>query len=195
MRTLRMPRIDRNLARVLIVCICFVGAPAPAAWAEMIATDRVEAQGQAQISARQRVNSLLDRTDVRAALESRGVSADQAKARVAALSDSEVEGLSRKIDSLPAGAGGFETVLSTRSGLPTVTMAPGVAMQLFASLVSTAVLPLSAHARRKYVLRAADAGMVTVMVPELLAPASSAGTPRLPVSRMSPASFTASRER
>jgi len=106
-----MPRIDRNLARVLIVCICFVGAPAPAAWAEMIATDRVEAQGQAQISARQRVNSLLDRTDVRAALESRGVSADQAKARVAALSDSEVEGLSRKIDSLPAGAGGFETVL------------------------------------------------------------------------------------
>lgn len=106
-----MPRIDRNLSRVLIVCICFVGAPAPAARAEMIATDRVDAQEQAQPSARQRVNALLDRADVRAALESRGVSADQAKARVAALSDSEVEGLSQKIDSLPAGAGGFEAVL------------------------------------------------------------------------------------
>jgi hypothetical protein len=77
----------------------------------MIATDRVDAQGQAQPSARERVNSLLDRADVRSALESRGVSADQAKARVAALSDSEVESLSQKIDSLPAGAGGFETVL------------------------------------------------------------------------------------
>ena len=106
-----MPRIDRNLARVLVVCICFVGAPAPAAWAEMIATDRLDAQGQAQPSARERVNSLLDRADVRAALESRGVSPEQAKARVAALSDSEVQNLSQKIDSLPAGAGGFETVL------------------------------------------------------------------------------------
>jgi hypothetical protein len=106
-----MPRIDRNLARVLVVCICFVGAPAPAAWADMIATDRVDAQGQAQAPARARVESLLDRADVRAALESRGVSADQAKARVAALSDSEVESLAQKIDSLPAGAGGFETVL------------------------------------------------------------------------------------
>lgn len=106
-----MPRIDRNLARVLAVCICFVGVPAPAAWADMIATDRVDAQGQAQLPARARVESLLDRADVRAALESRGVSADQAKARVAALSDSEVESLAQKIDSLPAGAGGFETVL------------------------------------------------------------------------------------
>ena len=46
-------------------------------------------------------------------------------------------------------AGGFETALSTRSGRPTVTMAPGVAMQLFDSLVSVTVLPLSAHANRK----------------------------------------------
>ena len=106
-----MPRIDRNLARVLVVCICFVGAPAPAAWADMIATDRVDAQGEPQPSARARVNLLLDRADVRAALESRGVSAEEAKARVAALSDSEVDSLSQKIDSLPAGAGGFEAVL------------------------------------------------------------------------------------
>src|SRR5689334_6504709 len=98
-RTPRMPRIDRNLARVLVVCICFVGAPAPAAWADMIATDRVDAQGEPQPSARARVNLLLDRADVRAALESRGVSAEEAKARVAALSDSEVDGLSQKIDS------------------------------------------------------------------------------------------------
>ena len=103
--------IDRNLARVLVVCLCFVGAPAPVARADMVATDRVDTQGQLRSSARARVGSFLERADVRAALESRGVSAEEAKARVAALSDSEVEGLDRKIDSLPAGAGGFETVL------------------------------------------------------------------------------------
>lgn len=106
-----MPRVDRNLARVLVVCICFVGAPTPAAWADLVATDRADANAQPQPAARARVNSLLDRADVRAALESRGVSTEEAKARVAALSDSEVDSLSQKIDSLPAGAGGFETVL------------------------------------------------------------------------------------
>jgi len=105
-----MPRIDRNLARVLVVCLCFVGAPAPAARADMIATDRVDAQGQ-QSSARARVGSFLERADVRAALESRGVSAEEARARVAALSDSEVESLDQRIDSLPAGGSGFEAVL------------------------------------------------------------------------------------
>ena len=106
-----MPRIDRNLARVLVVCLCFVGAPAPVARADLIATDRVDAQGQSQSPARARVSSFLERADVRAALESRGVSAEEAKARVAALSDSEVESLAQKMDSLPAGAGGFEAVL------------------------------------------------------------------------------------
>lgn len=106
-----MPRIDRNLARVLVVCLCFVGTPVPAARADMIATDRVDAQGQLRPSPRARLGSFLDRADVRAALESRGVSAEEAKARVAALSDSEVESLEQKIDSLPAGSGGFETVL------------------------------------------------------------------------------------
>jgi hypothetical protein len=106
-----MPRIDRNLARVLVVCICFVGAPVPAAHAELVATDGIDAAGQAQPSARARLEALLDRADVRAELQSRGVSTDEAKTRVAALSDGEVESLAQKIDSLPAGAGGFETVL------------------------------------------------------------------------------------
>jgi hypothetical protein len=105
-----MPRVNRNLARVLVVCVGFLGAPMPAAHAELIATDRVEEAAQAQ-TARAYVGSLLDRADVRAALQKQGVSADEAKARVAALSDSEVEGLAQRIQTLPAGAGGFETVL------------------------------------------------------------------------------------
>jgi hypothetical protein len=106
-----MPRIDRHVARALVVCLCFAGAPIPGAHAELIATDRIEATDKAQPPARARVRALLDRADVRAELERHGVSAEAAKARVAALSDSEVEDVAQKFDSLPAGAGGFESVL------------------------------------------------------------------------------------
>jgi hypothetical protein len=106
----KMPRINRTVAGVLVVCIGFAGLPVPAAHAELIATDRIESTGQARPS-RVFLGSLLERADVRAALESHGVSAEDAKARVAALSDDEVDGLAAKIDSLPAGGNGFETVL------------------------------------------------------------------------------------
>ena len=106
-----MPRIDRTLAGVLMVCIGFAGLPIPAAQAELIPTDRIEATGRQPSASRAYLGSLLDRSDVRAALESHGVSAADAKARVAALSDDEVNQLAAKIDSLPAGGNGFETVL------------------------------------------------------------------------------------
>ena len=105
------PSIARSLARLLAVCVCFAGLPVPAVHAELIATDRVEAGPQSRPSPRAFLGSLLDRSDVRAALERRGVSAEQAKSRVAALSDAEAEKLAAKLDSLPAGAGGFEAVL------------------------------------------------------------------------------------
>jgi uncharacterized protein DUF6627 len=106
-----LPRIDRIVARMLMICLCFTGLPIPAAHAELIATDRIEAAGPARPAARALLGSLLDRADVRAALQSHGVSAEEAKARVAALSDDEVEQLAGKIDSLPAGGDGVEGVL------------------------------------------------------------------------------------
>jgi len=105
-----MTRIDRTVAHVLVACMCIAGAPIPVAHAELIATDRVEA-AQARPSARAFLGSFLDRADVRAALESQGVSAEDARTRVAALSDDEVEGLAVKVQSLPAGGSGFESVL------------------------------------------------------------------------------------
>jgi len=56
------------------------------------------------------LRSLFDRADVRAALERQGVSADEAKARVNAMSDDEVEQLSARFDSFPAAGNGFESV-------------------------------------------------------------------------------------
>ncbi len=103
----RMRRVERIVAHVLTICVCFAGLPFPAAQAELIATDRIEITQPA----RAHLASLLDRADVRAALESRGVNPDEAKTRVAALSDDEVERLAEKFDSLPAGGSGFESLL------------------------------------------------------------------------------------
>jgi hypothetical protein len=103
--------LNRNIARILVVSMCSLGLPVPVAQAELVATDRIEGAGQAWLPARERLGSLLDRTDVRAALERHGVSADDARARVNALSDDEVERLAARFDSLPAAGNGFESVL------------------------------------------------------------------------------------
>lgn len=105
-----MHRSFRILSCVLVACMCIAGLPIRAAHAELIATDRVDA-AQHALSARAFLQSLVDRSDVRAALERNGVTAEQAKSRVAALSDDEAEQLAAKFDSLPAGGGGFEAVL------------------------------------------------------------------------------------
>src|SRR5437899_264643 len=62
-------------------------------------------------SGREFLRSLFERADVRAALERQGVSADEAKARVNAMSDDEVEQLAVRFDSFPAAGNGFESAL------------------------------------------------------------------------------------
>jgi hypothetical protein len=106
-----MPRIYRTVARILMVCVCLTGMPIRTAQAELIATDHVQATEKARLSARAHLGLLLDRADVRAALQSHGVSPEDAKARVAALSDDEVERVAAKFDSLPAAGDGVEGVL------------------------------------------------------------------------------------
>ncbi len=105
-----MPNLNRTVARVLVVGLCTLGMPIPAAQAELVATDRAEGTPRAQLS-RELLGSFFDRADVRAALERHGVSADDAKARVDALSDDEVEQVAARFDSLPAGGSGLETAL------------------------------------------------------------------------------------
>ncbi len=106
-----MPSLNRTVANVLVVSLCALGLPIPAVQAELVATDRVETARQDGFSRRELLGSLLDRADVRAALERQGVSTDDAKARVNALSDDEVERLAAQFDSLPAAGNGFESAL------------------------------------------------------------------------------------
>ena len=104
-------QLNRNIVRILVVSMCFLGLPVPVAQAEMVPTDRVDFVDQTRPAARERLAALFDRADVRAALERHGVSADEARTRVGALSDEEVERLATRLDSLPAAGDGFESVL------------------------------------------------------------------------------------
>lgn len=90
-------RFRRVMAGLLIVCMGGLTAPLPAL-AGIIGTDTVVAGVE-----RERLASLLERSDVRARLESLGVDATDAKARVAALSDTEAAQLAAQMDELPAG--------------------------------------------------------------------------------------------
>jgi hypothetical protein len=76
--------------------------PATAAQAGLISTDRIIAAESAS-SDRERVASFMAREDVRAELRKHGVNPDEAKARVAALSDVEIGRIAAKLNDLPAG--------------------------------------------------------------------------------------------
>jgi hypothetical protein len=89
----------RLIASLLIFSLI---APLPA-HAGMVATQ--------EALDRDRIVNVLDRADVRAQLEAYGVSADDVKSRVAALTDAEAAELAARIDSLPAGGIGIVSAI------------------------------------------------------------------------------------
>lgn len=106
-----MKRLNRNIARVLAVSVFCLGLPVPAVQAELIATDRVQTSQPEGASARDRIESLLNREEVRVGLARYGVDPSEAKARVDALSDDEVERVAARLDVLPAGGDAIATAL------------------------------------------------------------------------------------
>jgi hypothetical protein len=63
--------------------------------------------GTGDLLQRERIHEFLDRADVQAQLLARGVTAEDARARVAALTDAEAAELVARIDELPAGGIGI----------------------------------------------------------------------------------------
>lgn len=103
-----MTPTHRIVARCLILSVTFAGLPVRIANAGMVATDQVlasraDAAPTTGATSRQRVEAFLARNEVRAEMEKNGVDPSAASARVAALSDAEVDALAGKLDSLPAG--------------------------------------------------------------------------------------------
>jgi hypothetical protein len=82
------------MKRLLSGLLFAVALAAPQAYAGMIPTEASE---------RDRVMTLVERPEIARALEKMGIPADQAKARVGAMSEAEVASLAGKLDALPAG--------------------------------------------------------------------------------------------
>ena len=93
----------RWTSRVMMVLMLSMGMPLTAS-AGMVETGQAVNHALAE-QGRARILALVDRDDVRAQMVARGVTAEQAKARVNALTDDEVLQVSEKMDQLPAGAG------------------------------------------------------------------------------------------
>lgn len=95
--------VNRLIASALIPCVLLAGVPLTAQSA-MVTSEQAMVTPAGDAS-RERVSAFLSRDDVRAQLQTQGVSADDAIARVQAMSDTEVAQLAQRVDNAPAGAG------------------------------------------------------------------------------------------
>jgi hypothetical protein len=105
-----MNRFMRTTALVLTVALSNA-ARLSSAHAGLVSTEQVVAEQRAPSSGHARLNAALDRADLQAALQQRGVSIEHARARVAALSEAEAAQLADQIDQAPAGGSDILGVL------------------------------------------------------------------------------------
>jgi hypothetical protein len=92
----------RTIAATLAAALFVASLPIGAARAGLVTTGQVVEQRTAA-SDRERVAAILMRDDVREQMEALGVDRDEAIARLASLSDQEVQQIAGQIDELPAG--------------------------------------------------------------------------------------------
>ena len=102
-REFRAGSAGRLVAWTLIVASLWVGALVPSARAAVVASEAALASSAAGDADRAHVEAFLAREDVRRQLESLGVDTDQARERVALLTDEEAAQIAGKLDQLPAG--------------------------------------------------------------------------------------------
>jgi hypothetical protein len=122
------PKLRSLIARVLIATIMSAGQPRHT-YAGVISTEAAIADDRARILV------LLDRPEISAQLEARGVKPSDAKARVAALTDAEVAYLSAAMEQAPTGAGG-DPLLPVVMALFVIVLLPLLAIALIAKGVS-----------------------------------------------------------
>jgi len=88
------------------MCIVVLGAAlclqTSAVMAGIVATDELAAPNQTEAE-KAKIQTFIDRADVRDRLQALGVEEPMAKNRVAAMTDQEVHAMAQKIDSMPAG--------------------------------------------------------------------------------------------
>lgn len=100
-----MLHLRRHVAILLIAVFTLGSLPAAAAQTAGLVSTESALQADTASSDRQRINDVLARADVQDQLLAQGVSVDQVKDRVAALSDAEARQMADQLDAMPAGSG------------------------------------------------------------------------------------------
>lgn len=94
----------RQTAFLLVVSIFMLFIQVPMAQAALVGTqDALVVDADKPVAQRDAVRGFLQRNDVKAQLETLGIKAEDAQARVDTLTDSEVASIAGKLDQLPAG--------------------------------------------------------------------------------------------
>lgn len=97
-----MTQARRILTSILISSLVFSGM-AQAVPMTLISTEQAAAAMQPRSEAHIKLRAALDRADLAAMLQARGVSTDEMRARVDALTDAEAGQMLQQIDQAPAG--------------------------------------------------------------------------------------------
>jgi len=107
-----MTRFRRTVATLVATCLTGMTFM-HSAQATVIGTEQVAAAQApaARTDGHARLNATLDRADVVAALQARGVDPAAARERVAALTDVEADALATQIDRAPAGGDVLGTIV------------------------------------------------------------------------------------
>ncbi|MBI4793519.1 MAG: PA2779 family protein [Deltaproteobacteria bacterium] len=103
-------RLMKPITFFLIFSFLLLDFSVQKAKADMIDTGTAIAMTR-QNDARARIVNFLDRQDVQLAMEQQGIAAEEARMRVASLTDEEVMQVSRVMDQLPAGGDGVGVVI------------------------------------------------------------------------------------
>lgn len=97
-------KLQRILAMPLAVLMLFSTFSASVVQAKMVGTDEIIAEQNINAD-REKIINFIERDEVQAEMQSLGVDPEEAKSRVATMSDSEVQQMAGKLDQLPAGEG------------------------------------------------------------------------------------------
>jgi len=103
--------LRKTCSLFMIAMVLMMNLPMPYIHAAMVGTEEI-VHTQATQQERERIAAFLDQDAVQKQLQRLGVDADEAKARVAGLTDSEARMLAARIGELPAGGDAIGAVIS-----------------------------------------------------------------------------------
>jgi ribosomal protein L30E len=100
-----MQSMKKMFVHTMITALVFMGFT-QTVQAAIVSTEQVVSANAAQQN-RAKIAATFDRADVQVELQKMGVTPEEAKARVAALSDAETASIAHRVDAMPAGGDGL----------------------------------------------------------------------------------------